>query len=416
MEEHRKSITNEDKEIIELTQAMEIDAQEGGDIIDLTRSIDGPVEPSPPAPAPPAETFRKEDTASPSIEEEIDVAFHSMQAEPSRDTTEEISDARLFDTLSDITADVDLADPGATSPDTLESGSMDIGEQDRLAEEEVSFALDVEQTDESSREEILELTEIVNPEEVESSVDATEDEKVIELTEIVTPAELAQAGTADLDNDDEIIELTDIVTPEEMRAAEEEGMEDVLELVDIVDPRDVPAATHESTVEETTVGNEADLAVDRFMDEMIADTMEPVEPMDFAIGEAPGIPLEEITDPDEEQEQVIQLSDVLGHSRREKRLPIEKIKMGAEEDIEADPISLEREITANALGLDLEKQMSEMEDWINDPHKEKAVEHLLRSKFGPVIDRLVAEGVEKAMAGKSTDPGQGPRGEGRGEG
>ncbi len=519
MEDHRKSRTqstnHSDKEIVELTQEMELPDQNGGDIIDLTHSVDSPdappieVEavPAPPAtdaempigdptPETPAETERPR-----TIEKEVDAAFETVQAEPAQETGEEVPDDQLFDKLSDITEMVDNAVRENEAPQAMETHEAEIQmpEPDRLDEVEIpvpepdrsdeaqtpalepdrpdesqtlalepdsldeaqTLALEPDSLDEDSlaadaavfeaamegespQEEILELTDIAEPEEaeIEATNDLLDDDEIIELTEIVDPAELAQISiaeseeaeieaTADLLDDDEIIELTEIVDPAELEQIPitETEDEEILELNDIaapaemeVAPEEIPSdtvddldhaepsidepdmalpdeapASQELERRETAPAESAEIA-DMFMEEMALDVSASEEKAPSTLEQVVGAPLTEITDPDDEQEQVIQLSDVLGQTDREERLPIEKIKVGAEEDLAAHPISLEREDTANALGLDLEKQSSEEEKLLHDRQIEDAVEHLLQTKFAETINRLIADAVEKAVA------------------
>lgn len=204
---------------------------------------------------------------------------------------------------------------------------------------------------------IIELTEVVDDpgasasESVESllamRVERSQEE-ILELTDIVDFAE-SEAATARL-NDDQLIELTEIVDPVviDRTPVFENGDQEILELTDIVDQ---VAVGPEIAVGEETLGHESAEIADLFLEAMAA--------AKSASGEKKRSALER-RDADEEQEQVIQLTDVLGQAGEyEKALPSGRI--------------------------------------------EEVLEHLLQTKFTVTLNRLIVDAVEKAVARKTED-------------
>ena len=103
-------------------------------------------------------------------------------------------------------------------------------------------------------------------------------------------------------------------------------------------------------------------------------------------------PLSDLAPDQENDEQVIHLADILHQStRKPDKTPIELIKMGAEEDLEATPISLEQEETANALGLDLD------EEAVLNRKILAAVERVIQDKYADTIEQRISNAVEEAV-------------------
>jgi hypothetical protein len=138
-----------------------------------------------------------------SIEDEVSAAFDEVQSEPSpaNASKDEQSD-QLFDKLSGITQMVDDAvrqlngeDASQVPPSTSPvSPSFD---DDTLASDAAELETAISGDDED--DEVIELTDIVDPSEVTAEVMAG-----------------ATAGQADTNGDDEIIDLVDIVDPAEL--------------------------------------------------------------------------------------------------------------------------------------------------------------------------------------------------------
>lgn len=150
----------------------------------------------------------------------------------------------------DLLAMIDLADLPTSSAEAHGEPSVEAAEEDDIIElTDIVNPAELEQsaasvaTVEAPDEAIIELTDIVDPAELQQTdvsaapVEA-QDEEIIELTDIVDPAVLQRAATPDED----LIELTDIVDPETVREAltdERPGSatdDDIIELTDIVDP------------------------------------------------------------------------------------------------------------------------------------------------------------------------------------
>lgn len=531
MEDHRKyrtqSANHNDEKIVELTQEMALPDQSDGDIIDLTRSIDDAG--APPAekiqdpvaeeagtpPAEPQLTGDPEAATTRPIEEEVDAAFDAAQTpSPAGEEQAAVADDHLFDKLTGITEKVDDAVRQSETPPASADDAPSAGEPAPAPEnhDEASIAAAAAEFDAAMDEEIvedvMELTDVVEPaaeaadadipedddvleltdmvdhedapiplveepegndfieltdraESAETAADKEDDEAVLDLTDMVDPADapipladelegndfieltdMVESAQTDADEeddeavldltervdladasiplgdepgDDDVIELTDMVDPEDApiplmeepegddfieltdrvesaeSAADEEDDEAVLDLTDMVSPEDMvqdepETASMDDAAPPSPVEAESEAIADMFMEEMATAESNMDEHDRSPVEPEVGIPLTEVAEPADEQ--VIQLSDVLGQADKGTRLPIEKIKMGAEEDLASQPISLEREDTANALGLNLEMQQK----------IETAVEHLLETKYADTINQLISDAVEKAVS------------------
>ncbi len=290
-------------------------------------------------------------------------------------------------------------------PDEIEAQATDLTEDEDILE-----LTDIAQPDEieaqapdlTEDEDILELTDIAQPDEIEAQVtDLTEDEDILELTDIAQPDEI-EAQVTDLTEDEDIIELTDIVRPAEIEAQATDLTEDedILELTDIVQPADlqeeareteIPA--HDSQPAEAGQTPETTEWADLFVNEMSDSEKLHEAPLSDAadVSAIAGAPLSDFASDDEDEDQVIQLTDVLRQKPKPARLPIEKMKMGAEEDLEATPITLEQEDQANALGLDLEA------DAVLDQKIQAVVERIIQEKYADIIEQRIANEVENAV-------------------
>jgi len=400
--------------IVELTLDMELPEDSSVRIIDLTDAIDGPVDvpvTAAPAVASPADTIpATEATVPPApteqeapdvmeqetpdvIEQEVDAAFDAVQAPVQEPTPEGKSidhDDGLIDRLSDIPRRVDEAmkmdgsgDPrmnkvATDTPKPMETPAIDADDiaADAAELDSAMAGSDQKDGDDEDDETIIELTEIVDPKQLPTAdfqLDDSDDE-IIELTDIVDPAELQVGAVLEGQDDDQILELTDRVDMAEVQAdvlSEKPLDEEILELTDIVDTTELEAAP---TQEAPGV---------------------PEHAIDSSIPTGTIPPLE---DGLRNQESVIRLSEVLNHSLPEdERLPIEQIKMGADEELAKQTFSLEAEDTANALGLDLENDTQEEGEPLTDRDIEAAVERIIQAKYAETIEQLIAKAVEKAV-------------------
>ena len=177
--------------------------------------------------------------------------------------------------------------------------------------------------------------------------------------------------------DDDILELTDIVQPAELQAEARE--------TELTAHGSQPAEADQVT--ETT--DQADLFANEISD---SEKLHEAPLPDAAdISAIAGAPLSAFASDDEDEDQVIQLTDVLRQDPKPARLPIEKMKLGAEEDLEATPIPLEQEDRANALGLDLEA------DTVLDQKIQAVVERIIQEKYADIIEQRIANEVENAV-------------------
>jgi hypothetical protein len=269
----------------------------------------------------------------------------------------------------------------------------------------------------TDEEDILELTDIVQPEKIQAQAETattddempdvdgkTDEEDILELTDIVQPEKIqaqvetatTDAETADFDGgaaEEDILEPTDIVVPPEQ--IEETGDDGVFDTAENVESDDTSwkAAPEAETVEaRETASDTAELA-DLFMDEM-TDPDEPLEQApepDRDISADVGAPLSDFAAGTDDEDQVIQLADVLNQGARTGFPPMEQVKLGAEEDIDARPISIEQEDTANSLGLDLEDEAA------LDRKILAIVEQVIQEKYAGTIEALISQAVEKAV-------------------
>ncbi len=387
MEDHNKSkvraASGDAESIVELTPGMELPDQTNIRIIDLTDAVDNPsgfpasspeIDPSVTEPTSGTEKTLPnppDDEIPPgNIEQEVDAAFDAVQ-EPAAPMEE--SNEALFNRLSDIPRRVDNAlDPDfqkKTQPEALPA--MPIKPS---APDDENLAIDAAEVEsalagyahDGQDDEIVELTDIVEPEELSPSDFQLEDE-IIELTDIVDPAEL-QVSAAENQDDGEILELTDIVDPAEPAAmdADPSGEAEALAIKEMVDPAEL---------EEGLAGNEI------------------VEPEDFQpeIDEAPIVDPIGAMAPHEGEESLpeegmVRLSDVLSpRPPEEEGLPVEQIKMGAEED------------TAGAPGPDLDHEIQNENNMLTEREIEAAVERIIQKKYAATIEQLIARTVEKAV-------------------
>ncbi len=409
--------------IVELTSDMELPEDSDVRIIDLTDAIDGPVDvavTTPPAVTSPTEKLPEtEATAPPTptgqvtpnfIEQEVDAAFDAVQAPLQKTAQGQESidhDEKLIDRLSDIPRMVDsaleTADSGDTRMEKIAADKAEPMEPPELAVEDMAAAA-------------AELDSAIS-----GSDRDDEDEEIINLTEIVDPSLFQPADSQQDEGDDQIIELTDIVDPAELRVKaviETQDDEKILELTDIVDPAELEAAPAYATAQAPEQsGDFADHGM-TWKTEIIADQTADKPEIEAAPIDSGSLPenlapepaadpistgaIAPFEDDPRHQESVIRLSDVLSHNfPRDERPPTEEIKMGVEEELAKQTISLEAEDTANAMGLDLdldlEKETRQGGKPLTDPEIEAAIERIILTKYAETIEQLIAKAVEKAV-------------------
>ena len=414
-----RGLNHDTQDILELTPDMEVPDQSAIEIIDLTDALDGPepVQPSDsslstddaPAPVEEAQTAASpiQTEAISDIEQQVNAAFDAVQA-PIEDEPEVADSDALLDRLSEIPNRVDAALETQQEPEKVQPQAgevQEVGEQtaDMQAIDSEALTADAAEIEaamsghlpEDATDDVIELTEKVDIEQrAANDFQAGEqEEELIELSDIVDPAELQVPAATDILDDEEIIELTDIVDPAELSRADTDQLqgEEILELTEVVAPDEMPAPPMD---QEPTVNEAAQETAEAgtLEPEPIPDEAEGLEPIE--IGAIP-----EIEEEPPAEENIIRLSKVLDHQGRDtESIPIEQIKMGAEESLATQHISLEAEDTAEALGLDLEQRQQEEEITLTDAQIEAAVERIIQKKYAATIEQLVAQAVEKAVA------------------
>lgn len=383
MEERNQSkpqqTPEKDKKIVDLTADMEMSDQSRHKIIDLGEDQESvEEEPGEEIEAGPEKGIPASNAGDKSalIEDEVDAAFDEVQAGSAETEAADQSDDPLFDKLTHITEMVDETVRDITRGEKSIEDRPSQGpsaDTDYATLASAAAELDAAMSPEPEEEGIIELTDVADPADAgatESAPAADEAQDVIDLVDMVPQEEMENAGPSD--DDEGLIELTDIVAPDEIDALSK-GVE-----------------------EETRAGRD-DFAADEIdalfddddlLEEAHPDTGAPA--MDeIAIGSIP--PMDEMDAADEEQ--VIQLSNVVKKSPQEEKLPIEKVKLGAEEDIANHHIPLEEQEAAEALGLDLEKEAKAA----GDKEIEAALEQILQTKYADILEQLIASAVEKAV-------------------
>ncbi len=392
----------DDGNVVELTPDMALQDQAQQKIINLTRSLGQqesetapetvsrkPVAEAPTpkkAPSPPEQDASQSMQTHTGIEQEVDAAFDAVQTtetaedeitDTAASTTAETDDDQLLDDLSALTERVDNAVQDAAEPEPAATASTEpseAAEKDALAEppaeiDEAQLALDAADVDaalslDPEDEDVLELTDIVDPAELDTADSIQTDEEIIELTEIVDPAEL-EAG-APRQADEEVIDLSEIVDPATLKADDAEPEEEVLELSDIVEPAELGAPEDADQAPPPT--QEAEELIE------LTDIIENKEQQAIA--------------QPEENEELIQLSDVLGHEK----------DADDDQDQPVDELpQLDDDETAINLGLEMEAESTEENDLLTEKELEEAMERLFQNKYAGTIEQLVSSAVEKAV-------------------
>jgi len=421
MEDRDKSKATKSDSIVDLTPEMEVSDASQIDIIDLTDVVDGPddippaaspVEEPPTETEPPAAPSSPRSTVSSAIEQEVEAAFDFVQS-PIMETppVEEppVDHEGLMDKLSDIPGLVD---------DAL----------DASGEPEDTRAVDAAEPD-ASDDEIIELTDIVDPAELDAAgLNMGRDDEIIDLNDIVDPSELEAAGLR-MDEDDDIIELTDIVDPSELRVGavatepevtadarpaasdapagqtaeaglDNQEYEDLLDMIDTLDADDLlvdlaeeEARALESASDEPEVGEPEAAATDagpepeETPDEdseyaNLLETIDSLDPEDLLVSVDEAGLLDSGEDADAaagDNGEMVTLTDVLNRNADEtaERPPVERVG-GVIREVEEET------------GRDVRS--------LTDQEVEAAVERILKTKYAETIERLIANAVEKAVS------------------
>lgn len=451
MEDRDKSKAAKAEDIVDLTPDMELTDGSQVDIIDLTDIVDSPDEVPPPASAATEEPPESEQKAhqsrggssfSSAIEQEVEAAFDFVDSPIMETAPEEPppDHEELMDKLSDIPQMVDdaldasgmsddgketAADEAAQPTDDrrLDSGSP--GDSVAGTSESESESAQAEFALDEDDDEIIELTDIVDPSELQAAgPEADDDEEVIELTDIVDTSELEAAGLI-METDDDIIELTDIVDPSELRVGavaapqdeigagetaaaeapadqavdagfEDQEYEDLLETIDALDTEDLlvdimdetspePESTSEARDDQVTAADAAAPepgATDE--DQEYAELLETIDSLDpddllVSVDEAGLLETEDSGGeeaPDEEG--LVTLDEVLNRDAAGRE----------EKPLEEDAGKLTREVEAET-GREVRS--------LTEKEIEAAVERILKSKYAETIERLIANAVEKAV-------------------
>lgn len=299
---------------------------------------------------------------SPSIEDEVGAAFDEVQSEtsPTKESVEKGD--QLFDKLSGITQMVDDA-------------VRNINEDD-ASQHPASPSID----------------------------DATLASDAAELETAISGEE----------EDDEIIELTDIVDPSELAASQESinGDDDIIDLVDIVDPAELECLTPGN--DSAAIDSEPVSSADLDQDALPEPESDP-QPLDapgqgeeeLALADLESFDLNgdeealsETDDQDEgvdrdDEEDVILLTDVLKKGDGAKVISLADKE--ADEETAGESMSGD-DMASDTMGSAPLAPEAEAQDALSDSQIEAAVEHLLKTKYADTVRLMVSEAVEKAVA------------------
>ncbi len=338
------------------------------------------------APLPDAPESEDSEEEKHSIEEEVDAAFDEVQSEPPSTESQKDAGDQLFDKLSGITQMVDNA-------------VRDIKEDDPPQD------APSEPDDATLTSDAAELEAAISGEEIE-------EEDIIELTDIVDPAEAAAAAEL-AEVDDDIIELVDIVDPAELEAETKEtiGQTD--------DPTDLEIASNEVMEQDIAPAPEADEQPTPTEEDLALSDMDEFDPDDGAdmdrdgeddfdtteldklfddnflgeekAAEDSGPSTENDADHDEE---VILLTDVLKEGTGAKRTPAAGIM---EDETTGEGLFEDPDVEADMpTSVSSPPDKKEQED-LSNLTIEAAVEHLLKTKYADTIQQMVADAVDKAV-------------------
>jgi hypothetical protein len=329
--------------------------------------------------------------APPSIEEEVDAAFDEVQFDQSPKDSEEKKGDRLFDKLSGITQMVDDAVRQINKDDTSQPAPSSSDDDITLESEAADIEAAISDGDED--EEIIELTDVVDP----SEIMADEDDDIIDLVDIVDPAEL-ESGT--WNNESTVIasETADQIDgePEASALMEQDALP---EPESDTKPLDRPA----TEAEELVLSDLDDLDLDEDIEKDIDlpddfDTPEIDELFseeDLEDEEAFSEAGEQIVEPDSDHEEdVILLTDVLrkGDSAEKKMTADARQEEETAKEFESEDDMASDTLDSVSLPPDAKER-----DVLLEHDIETAVEHLLKTKYADTIQRMVAEAVEKAV-------------------
>ncbi len=348
-----------------------------------------------PTPDPPERDDAEDEKHS--IEDEVDAAFDEVQSEPPPppESNEGASD-QLFDKLSGITQMVDDAVRDIKEDDSPEDTPTEPADDTILTSD--AAELEAAISGEDDEEEIIELTDIVDPEELAAAAEGTEagDNDIIDLVDIVDPAELeAEAKEAvgeTVDPADLEFAGIDVMDQDIAPAEEDLALSDLDELdqddgvdIDRDEPDDFDTTELDKLFEEDFLGEEK-------------------------AAEESGTALDEGADHDEE---VILLSDVLKEGGSAKQPPAAEI---TDEDTAEDRLFEDTPMEADIPpSVSSPPDAKEQED-LSKLTIEAAVEHLLKTKYADTIQQMVADAVEKAVTREVENIKQGFSNKGEPEG
>ena len=422
------------QKVIDLTAEMEIGSGKGGKIYDLTQTLDGTVytppqtvqaqdqqpEESPPREQPQEETLEEEPMTPdesepeeyPDIEEEVDAAFENIEPYSPIDLSEDDEEPAESDKVDDLKqmADDVLNQTSPASP--WEDGPT----ADPEAVETVAEPADADQggpgmyaeTEIGDREDIIDLEDIAASPDIPPSQPAQEEDRqaqpdeedIIELVDIASPPEDPpfQSGQAldgqDESEDEDIIDLMDIVPVEAVAAAPlefpsephvTEDEEDLIELVDIVSAAPEPDAEEGEAMEDLV--ELTDIVSQPLNAQPPAAGNDP-SPEPFPDLEEPRAPFQ-AEERDSGSDQVIQLSEILLHGRKNDMLAIPSDLPGPEDE---DRNGIQ-DLSAG-IGMVIEEQPA----GISDEAIEAAIERYIRARYGGDLERMIAAVVEKAVS------------------
>lgn len=331
-----------------------------------------------------------------SIEDEVDAAFDAVQfEEPQKDPEEEKSD-QLFDKLSGITQMVDDAVRQINTDDAPQQAPAPPADDATLTSDAAEFDAAISGEDED--DEIIELTEIVDPAEVMAgeASDAGEDD-IIDLVDIVDPADLEVERLAK-HSDSMESEPADHI--DDARLTSGASFPDAAsEPEPAPESSDTPDQTEEalglSDMEDFDMNANGETDADRTEDIDAAEMDELIREADLIIGEEEFTEMAQQAEGQESnEEEIILLTDVLKKGSGEEPLPT----ADSEEAKEID------EATASNAGMasdTLDAAPSPPDDKeqevLSNGNIEAAVERLLKTKYADTIQKMVAEAVEKAV-------------------
>jgi hypothetical protein len=285
---------------------------------------------------------------------------------------------------------IELTDVVEPMDEDRRSESSDASNMDE-AEEDILELTDVVEGDDTAdaqdEEEVIDLIDIVPAGEPAGAAEQEQDE-VIELTDIVDPSELAIIQE---EEKEEVIDLTDIAPSEASDTDAEQAQDEVIELTDAVDP-DGPAAGHPAeAIELTDIGRPDDREEQAppladLEDRTGEAAIELIDRIDGDAAFAAPEPLSPAS-PQELDDRVIRLDNVLDHLRENRNKLDRDIALGVEEEL----------FNATTPMDDQERQPVSSPSFVADQEVERAVEKILTTKYAQTIEEIIAKVVERVV-------------------